>query len=70
MAWSGDAWDYYKNHLGAPKYGVAPMVDGSELPFRMMCRKYGATMAWTPMFHRLDLLLIIFDRFITEINWL
>jgi hypothetical protein len=38
--------------LGSPHYGVAPMVDASELPFRMLCRKYGADIAWTPMIHR------------------
>ncbi|KDO79093.1 hypothetical protein CISIN_1g013813mg [Citrus sinensis] len=44
------AWAHWTK-LGRPKLIVAPMVDNSELPFRMLCRRYGAEAAYTPMLH-------------------
>lgn len=32
------------NKIGSPKKIVAPMVDHSDLAYRMLCRKYGMLM--------------------------
>jgi tRNA-dihydrouridine synthase 1 len=44
------AWAWWKS-IGSPRWIVAPMVDQSELPFRLLCRANGSEAAWTPMFH-------------------
>ncbi|KAF4728736.1 tRNA-dihydrouridine(16/17) synthase [NAD(P)(+)]-like protein, partial [Perkinsus olseni] len=43
-------YDWWKS-IGSPRYVTAPMVDQSELAFRMMTRKYGAQFCYTPMMH-------------------
>jgi len=37
--------------LGSPKFVAAPMVQQSDLAFRLLCRKYGTTLAYTQMLH-------------------
>lgn len=37
--------------LGSPRTVLAPMVDASELAWRIFCRKHGAQMCYSPMYH-------------------
>ncbi|CAL1166074.1 unnamed protein product [Cladocopium goreaui] len=44
------AWNFYRE-MGSPRFICAPMVGQSELPFRLMLRKAGCDLCYTPMMH-------------------
>ena len=55
------AAEVIKNGAHENMLALAPMVGLSELPFRLLCRRNGADICWTPMYHS--------DRFVSDSSY-